>query len=93
MRITRKQKTQVKNQPKPPYSKQKLAKPGIEKEMDQKPLWRSSNYLPAKKMTRSRCHELDDGKFSSSFFNDHWQSAYRSQSINRLTFNNFFRMF
>lgn len=32
MRITKKQKTQVNNQPKPPYSNQKLAKPGIEKD-------------------------------------------------------------
>jgi NAD(P)-dependent dehydrogenase (short-subunit alcohol dehydrogenase family) len=36
--------------PTPPYSKQKLEKPGLENEMEQKPKWRSPNYRPAQKL-------------------------------------------
>lgn len=44
------QKPQVKNEPKPPYSGQKLVKPGIEKEMEQRPRWRAPNYKAAGKL-------------------------------------------
>jgi len=36
--------------PAPPYSKQKLEKPGLEHEMEQKPKWRAPNYRPANKL-------------------------------------------
>jgi NAD(P)-dependent dehydrogenase (short-subunit alcohol dehydrogenase family) len=41
---------QVKSEPTPPNSPQKLAKPGIEKEMEQKPQWRAPKYKPANKL-------------------------------------------
>jgi len=41
---------QVKSEPTPPNSSQKLAKPGIEKEMDQKPKWHAPKYKPAGKL-------------------------------------------
>lgn len=42
--------TQVKSEPTPPLSKQKLSKPGIENEMEQKPKWRAPKYKPAGKL-------------------------------------------
>lgn len=44
------EKPQVKSEPTPPQSKQKLAKPGIENEMEQKPKWRAPKYKPADKL-------------------------------------------
>lgn len=42
--------TQIISEPQPPYSEQKLSKPGLEKEMDQKPLWKAPNYKAAGKL-------------------------------------------
>jgi NAD(P)-dependent dehydrogenase (short-subunit alcohol dehydrogenase family) len=44
------QQPQVKGEPKPPYPKQKLDKPGIEAQMEQKPQWRAPRYKPAGKL-------------------------------------------
>lgn len=41
---------QVKAEPTPPNSNQKLAKPGLEKEMEQKPKWHAPKYKPAGKL-------------------------------------------
>jgi NAD(P)-dependent dehydrogenase (short-subunit alcohol dehydrogenase family) len=41
---------QVQNEPKPPYPKQKLEKPGIEAEMKLKPQWRAPKYKAAGKL-------------------------------------------
>src|SRR3954452_15921827 len=41
---------QVQSEPKPPYPKQKLEKPGLEAEMEQKPQWRAPRYKPAGKL-------------------------------------------
>ncbi len=41
---------QVKSEPKPPYPKQKLEKPGIEAEMELKPQWRAPKYKAAGKL-------------------------------------------
>lgn len=41
---------QIQGEPKPPYSDQKLPKPGIEAEMEQKPQWRAPNYKAAGKL-------------------------------------------
>jgi NAD(P)-dependent dehydrogenase (short-subunit alcohol dehydrogenase family) len=41
---------QVQAEPKPPYPQQKLDKPGIEAEMEQKPQWRAPKYKPAGKL-------------------------------------------
>lgn len=41
---------QVQSEPTPPYSKQKLAKPGLESEMEQKPRWKAPLYKPAGKL-------------------------------------------
>jgi hypothetical protein len=41
---------QVQNEPKPPYPKQKLEKPGIEAEMELKPQWRAPKYRAAGKL-------------------------------------------
>ncbi len=41
---------QVQNEPKPPYPKQKLEKPGLEAEMEQKPQWRAPKYKAAGKL-------------------------------------------
>jgi NAD(P)-dependent dehydrogenase (short-subunit alcohol dehydrogenase family) len=42
---------QVQSEPKPPYSKQKLDKPGIQAEMELQPRWRAPKYKPAGKLT------------------------------------------
>jgi NAD(P)-dependent dehydrogenase (short-subunit alcohol dehydrogenase family) len=44
------QQPQVQGEPKPPYSTQKLEKPGIEADMEQKPQWRAPRYKPAGKL-------------------------------------------
>jgi len=41
---------QVQSEPKPPYPKQKLEKPGLEADMQQKPQWRAPKYKPAGKL-------------------------------------------
>ena len=41
---------QVQSEPKPPYPEQKLAKPGIEAEMEEKPRWRAPRYKAAGKL-------------------------------------------
>jgi NAD(P)-dependent dehydrogenase (short-subunit alcohol dehydrogenase family) len=41
---------QVQSEPKPPYPAQKLAKPGIEAEMELKPRWRAPKYKAAGKL-------------------------------------------
>ncbi len=41
---------QIQNEPKPPYPKQKLEKPGIEAEMQLKPQWRAPKYKAAGKL-------------------------------------------
>lgn len=41
---------QVQAEPEPPYSKQKLEKPGIEAEMEEKPRWRAPKYKAAGKL-------------------------------------------
>ncbi len=41
---------QVKSEPEPPYPKQKLEKPGIEAEMEEKPRWRAPRYKAAGKL-------------------------------------------
>jgi NAD(P)-dependent dehydrogenase (short-subunit alcohol dehydrogenase family) len=41
---------QVQSEPKPPYSGQKLDKPGIEAEMEQQPQWRAPKYKAAGKL-------------------------------------------
>src|SRR3954467_11062103 len=41
---------QVQSEPKPPYPKQKLEKPGIEAEMELKPQWRAPKYKAAGKL-------------------------------------------
>ena len=41
---------QVQSEPKPPYPKQKLEKPGIEAEMELKPRWRAPKYKAAGKL-------------------------------------------
>ncbi len=43
-------KPQVTSEPKPPYSSQKLEKPGLEHEMEQKPKWRAPKYKSANKL-------------------------------------------
>jgi NAD(P)-dependent dehydrogenase (short-subunit alcohol dehydrogenase family) len=43
-------KPQVETEPKPPYSAQRLEKPGLEAEMEQKPEWRASKYKAAGKL-------------------------------------------
>lgn len=42
--------SQVQSEPKPPYPEQKLAKPGIEGEMELKPNWRAPRYKEAGKL-------------------------------------------
>jgi NAD(P)-dependent dehydrogenase (short-subunit alcohol dehydrogenase family) len=44
------EKPQVQSEPKPPYPKQKLEKPGIEAEMEMKPQWRAPKYKAAGKL-------------------------------------------
>lgn len=44
------QKPQVQSEPRPPYDGQTLAKPGLEAELRQKPLWKSPKYKPAGKL-------------------------------------------
>jgi NAD(P)-dependent dehydrogenase (short-subunit alcohol dehydrogenase family) len=41
---------QMQSEPVPPYSRQKLAKPGIEADMEQKPRWRAPRYRPGGKL-------------------------------------------
>src|SRR3954471_18215657 len=41
---------QVQSEPKPPYPKQKLEKPGLEAEMELKPKWRAPKYKAAGKL-------------------------------------------
>jgi NAD(P)-dependent dehydrogenase (short-subunit alcohol dehydrogenase family) len=41
---------QVQSEPKPPYPKQKLEKPGLEADMQQKPQWRAPKYKAAGKL-------------------------------------------
>ena len=41
---------QIQSEPKPPYPKQKLEKPGIEAEMELKPKWRAPKYKAAGKL-------------------------------------------
>src|SRR5436305_14714066 len=41
---------QVQSEPKPPYPKQKLEKPGLEAEMELKPQWRGPKYKAAGKL-------------------------------------------
>ena len=41
---------QTQSEPKPPYPQQKLAKPGLETEMETKPRWRAPNYKAAGKL-------------------------------------------
>ena len=41
---------QTQSEPKPPYPQQKLAKPGLEAEMEMKPRWRAPNYKAAGKL-------------------------------------------
>src|SRR3954463_3903132 len=41
---------QVQSEPKPPYPKQKLEKPGLEAEMELKPQWRAPKYKAAGKL-------------------------------------------
>jgi NAD(P)-dependent dehydrogenase (short-subunit alcohol dehydrogenase family) len=41
---------QIQSEPKPPFPKQKLEKPGIEAEMEQAPRWRAPRYKPAGKL-------------------------------------------
>jgi NAD(P)-dependent dehydrogenase (short-subunit alcohol dehydrogenase family) len=41
---------QVQNEPKPPHPQQKLDKPGLEADMEQKPQWRAPKYKPAGKL-------------------------------------------
>ena len=41
---------QIQSEPKPPFPKQKLEKPGIEAEMEQAPRWRAQRYKPAGKL-------------------------------------------
>jgi len=43
-------KPQVKSEPTPPNSTQKLSKPGLEKDMEQKPKWHAPKYKPAAKL-------------------------------------------
>ncbi len=45
------EKPQVEAEPKPPFPKQKLAKPGIEAEMEQQPQWRAPRYKAAGKLS------------------------------------------
>ena len=47
---TREEKPQIQSEPKPPYSQQKLEKPGIEAEMELQPRWRAPKYKPAGKL-------------------------------------------
>jgi len=47
---TEQEKPQIEAEPKPPYPKQKLAKPGIQAEMEQQPRWRAPKYKPAGKL-------------------------------------------
>jgi NAD(P)-dependent dehydrogenase (short-subunit alcohol dehydrogenase family) len=42
---------QIQSEPKPPYPQQKLDKPGLEAEMEQKPRWRAPRYKPAGKLS------------------------------------------
>ena len=44
------QSPQIQSEPKPPYPDQKLAKPGIEEEMELKPRWRAPKYKAAGKL-------------------------------------------
>jgi NAD(P)-dependent dehydrogenase (short-subunit alcohol dehydrogenase family) len=44
------EKPQIESEPKPPNPKQKLAKPGIEAEMEQQPRWRAPKYRAAGKL-------------------------------------------
>jgi len=44
------EKPQVQSEPKPPYPKQKLEKPGIQAEMELQPRWRAPKYKPAGKL-------------------------------------------
>src|SRR3954453_6785548 len=41
---------QIQSEPKPPYPKQKLEKPGLEAEMELKPKWRAPKYKAAGKL-------------------------------------------
>src|SRR3954452_3622631 len=41
---------QVQSEPKPPYPKQKLEKPGLEADMELKPQWRAPKYKAAGKL-------------------------------------------
>jgi short chain dehydrogenase len=47
---TMEEEPQVQSEPKPPYAKEKLEKPGIEAEMQQKPRWRAPRYKAAGKL-------------------------------------------
>ncbi|MES1242180.1 MAG: SDR family oxidoreductase [Acidobacteriota bacterium] len=47
---THEEKPQIQSEPKPPYPRQKLEKPGIEAEMEQQPQWRAPRYKPAGKL-------------------------------------------
>ncbi len=47
---TEQEKPQIEDEPKPPNPKQKLAKPGIQAEMEQQPRWRAPKYKPAGKL-------------------------------------------
>lgn len=42
--------TQIQKEPKPPYSSQKLDKPGLESQMKEKPRWKSEKYKVAGKL-------------------------------------------
>ncbi|HEX3529977.1 MAG TPA: SDR family oxidoreductase [Thermoanaerobaculia bacterium] len=44
------EKPQIESEPKPPNSRQKLAKPGIQAEMEQQPRWRAPKYRAAGKL-------------------------------------------
>ena len=47
---TEQEKPQIEDEPKPPNPKQKLAKPGLQAEMEQQPRWRAPRYKPAGKL-------------------------------------------
>lgn len=44
------EKPQIQSEPKPPYPKQTLEKPGIEAEMELQPRWRAPKYKAAGKL-------------------------------------------
>jgi NAD(P)-dependent dehydrogenase (short-subunit alcohol dehydrogenase family) len=47
---TQQEQPQMQSEPKPPYPEQKLDKPGIEAQMEQKPRWRAPRYKAAGKL-------------------------------------------